>query len=116
MTGIVIFIMHSQNRLHPIILLSACSVQVPVGYVTCFVSLLLFFYSLYEVDHAGLSVGHLPVEGQRLQAVVAGKGAPRAEVHGAAGLGVAGHGFPPLGSVFVLCGGRDDLTLKGRTS
>lgn len=108
--------MHSQNRLHSIILLSACSVQVPDGYATCFVSCFLFFYSLYEVDHAGLGVGHLPVEGQRLQAVVAGKGAPRAEVHGAAGLGVAGHGFPPLGSVFVLCGGRDDVTLKGRTS
>lgn len=57
---------------------------------------------LYEVDHAGLSVSHLPVKGQGLQAVVAGKRAPRAEVHGAAGLGVAGHRFPPVGPLFVL--------------
>lgn len=54
---------------------------------------------LYEIDHAGLSVGHLPVERQRLEAVVAGKWAPCAEVHGAAGLSVAGNSFPP---VFVL--------------
>lgn len=98
---------------------SFCSQLFSSGdYVTCIVFPLKKKkkkYSLYEVDHAGLGVGHLPVEGQRLQAVVAGKGAPRAEVHGAAGLGVAGHGFPPLGSVFVLCGARDDVTLKGRT-
>lgn len=60
-------------------------------------------YSLYEVDHAGLSVSHLPVEGQGLQAVIAREGAPGAEVHGAAGLGVAGHRFPPVCPLFVLC-------------
>lgn len=58
---------------------------------------------LYEVDHAGLSVSHLPVEGQGLQAVIAGQRAPGAEVHGAAGLVVAGHRFPPVGALFVLC-------------
>lgn len=54
---------------------------------------------LYEVDHASLRVSHLPVERQGLEAVIPGKRAPCAEVHGAAGLSVAGHGFPP---VFVL--------------
>lgn len=57
---------------------------------------------LYEVDHAGLSVRHLPVKGQRLQAVVARKRAPRAEVHGAAGLGIAGHRLPPVRPLFEL--------------
>lgn len=57
---------------------------------------------LYEVDHAGFSVSHLPVKGQRLQAVIARKRAPCAEVHGAAGLGVAGHCFPPVCPLFEL--------------
>lgn len=60
------------------------------------------FHLLYEVDHAGLSVSHLPVKGQGLQAVITGKRAPCAEVHGAAGLGVAGHRFPPVCPLFVL--------------
>ena len=63
----------------------------------------LGLHSLDEVDHAGLSVSHLPVQGQRLQAVIAGERAPRAEVHGAAGLGVAGHRFPPVRPLFELC-------------
>lgn len=60
------------------------------------------FHLLYEVDHASLSVSHLPVERQRLQAVITGQRAPRAEVHVAAGLGVAGHRFSPLRPLFVL--------------
>lgn len=71
------------------------------------------FHLLYEVDHAGLSVSHLPVKGQGLQAVIAGKRAPCAEVHGAAGLGVAGHRFPPVCPVFVLWGARKKGVVKG---
>lgn len=69
---------------------------------------------LYEVDHASLGVGHLPVVGQRLQAVIARKRAPRTEVHGAAGLVVAGHGFPPLRPLFVLWrqGGKRGLEVR----
>lgn len=70
------------------------------------------FHLLYEVDHAGLSVSHLPVKGQGLQAVIAGKRAPCAEVHGAAGLGVAGHRFPPVCPVFVLWGARKKGVVK----
>lgn len=57
---------------------------------------------LYEVDHASLSVSHLPVKGQGLQAVVTRKRAPCAEIHGAAGLVIAGHRFPPVRPLFVL--------------
>lgn len=60
------------------------------------------FHLLYEVDHAGLSVSHLPVKWQRLQAVITRKRAPCTEVHGAAGLVVAGHCFPPVCPLFVL--------------
>lgn len=60
------------------------------------------FDLLYEVDHAGLRVSHLPVKGQGLQAVIARKRAPCAEVHGATGLGIAGHRFPPVCPLFVL--------------
>lgn len=57
---------------------------------------------LYEVDHASLCVSHLPVKGQGLQAVITRKRAPCAEIHGAAGLVIAGHRFPPVRPLFVL--------------
>lgn len=75
------------------------------------------FHLLYEVDHASLSVSHLPVKGQGLQAVIAGERAPRAEVHGAAGLVVAGHRFPPVCPVFVLWGaGKKRVVKRGERS
>lgn len=73
--------------------MSVLMVTWPVGCV---------FNLLYEVNHASLSVSHFPVKGQWLQAVIPGKWAPRAKVHGAAGLSVAGHRFPPVCPLFVL--------------
>lgn len=58
---------------------------------------------LYKVDHARLRIGHLPVLGQRLLALVTWQRVPVAEVHAAAGLCVAGHSFPPLRSLLVFC-------------
>lgn len=63
-------------------------------------------HSLYEVDHAGLGVGHLPILRQSLLGLVPGQHAPGPEVHGAAGLRVARHRLPPISAFFVLCDQR----------
>lgn len=73
------------------------------------------FDSLYEVHHAGLSVSHLPVKGQGLQAVVTGKRAPCAEIHVAVGLGVAGHCFPPVCSLSGVWRSEQKDGSKGET-
>ena len=93
-----------------VIKLSNCPPKIVLKFGCCFqlVACLIVLrcvhvsHLLYEVHHSSLSVSHLPVKGQRLQAVIPGKRAPCAEVHGAAGLVVAGHRFPPVCPVFVL--------------
>lgn len=66
-------------------------------------------HSLYEVDHAGFGVGHLPVLGQPFLVLVSGQHAPGPEVHGTAGLRVAGYGLPPVGGAFLmLCNRREN--------
>lgn len=63
-------------------------------------------HSLYEVDHARFSVGHLPVLGQGLLTLVPRQHAPGPEVHGTAGMRVARYGLPPIGGFLMLCNQR----------
>lgn len=67
---------------------------------------------LYKVDHARLRIGHLPVLGQRLLALVTWHCVPVAEVHVAAGLCVAGHSLPPLWSLLVFCEWKEQKERK----
>lgn len=69
--------------------------------------------SLYEVDHASLGVGHLPVLGQRHLALVPRQHAPGPEVHGTAGMCVARYSLPPIGAFLMLCNQRYDMKRGG---
>ena len=57
-------------------------------------------YSLDEVDHASVSVGHLPVLGQRFQGFIPWH--VISEVHGAACLVVTGNRFHPVRRIWVF--------------
>lgn len=70
-------------------------------------------HSLNEVDHPRLRVGHLPTLGQWLLALITWQAVPGAKVHTAAGLCVAGHSPPPLGSLLVFCEWKENKPVSG---